>query len=205
MEWLYYIILLIFLTVGLWINILTLPGLWLMVAATAIYAWVTGGQYVSWTGLIVLTVIAVIAEIVEFVAGGAGAAKAGGSKRAFVGSIVGGIIGAIFLTGLVPIPVVGTIIGIVLGTFFGAWATEAMVKRDMGQGLRVGWGAALGRLIGIFTKLAFGIVIFLIAAFASLPFSLSDLSGDSSSPPAALPATAPTTLPATTQASDPNI
>jgi uncharacterized protein YqgC (DUF456 family) len=204
MDWIYYFILLAFLAVGLWINILTLPGLWLMVLATAIFAWVTGGVHVGWTGLIVLTVLAVLAEIIEFVAGGAGAAKAGGSKRAFVGAIVGGILGAIFLS--LPAPIIGTIIGIVLGTFLGAWAIEAMVKQNVGQGLRVGWGAALGRLIGIFTKLAFGVVMFLIAAFISMP-PLGWLwpSWPTTTP---APAVAPLTTgptPATTQATNPNI
>ena len=42
MDWLYYLILAVMLFVGLFLNIVTLPGLWLMVAAHGIYAWVTG-------------------------------------------------------------------------------------------------------------------------------------------------------------------
>lgn len=205
MDWVYYFILLAFLSVGLWINILTLPGLWLMVVSTAIFAWLTAGLHVGWPGLIVLTFLATLAEIAEFVAGGAGAAKAGGSKRAFVGAIVGGILGAIFLS--LPAPIIGTIIGIVLGTFLGAWAVEAMVKQDVGQGLRVGWGAALGRLIGIFTKLAFGVLMFLIAAFVSLPpiFGSSTSSPTTSLAPAITAPPGATSLPVTTRAVDPNI
>lgn len=186
MDWVYYLLTLAAMVVGLWINILTLPGLWVMVASVAIYAWVTGGQYVGWPGLISLVVLAGLAEVVEFVAGGAGAKKAGGSKRAFVGAIIGSILGAIFLS--IPFPVVGTIFGICAGTFIGAMVVEFMVKRDHEQAFRVGWGATLGRLIGILTKLAFGVVIFVVATILAWPTGAA---------PASLPAPpGATTMPA---------
>ncbi|HEV7301396.1 MAG TPA: DUF456 domain-containing protein [Tepidisphaeraceae bacterium] len=195
-DWTYYFILLAFLAAGLWINILTLPGLWLMVLATAIYAWVTNGIYIGWPGLIALTILAGLAEIVEFVAGGAGAAKAGGSKRAFVGALVGGILGAIFFS--IPLPIIGTIIGIVLGTFLGAVAVEVLVKKDTGIALRVGYGAAIGRLIGIITKVTFGLVMFVVGAVVAWPNDLAPITAipPAPPPPATVPATLPATLPA---------
>ena len=42
MPWIYYLVLLAILLLGWFVNILTLPGLWLMVAGFAAYAWVTG-------------------------------------------------------------------------------------------------------------------------------------------------------------------
>ena len=62
----------------------------LMIGVVGVYAWLTGlNNYVGTTSLIVLVVIGLLAELVEFLAGSAGAKKAGGSKRAAVGAIVG--------------------------------------------------------------------------------------------------------------------
>ena len=48
MAWLYYILLLGTYLVGLLLNILGLPGLWLMVTAHAVFGWATGwGVYVA--------------------------------------------------------------------------------------------------------------------------------------------------------------
>src|SRR5882762_8493717 len=103
---LYYILLLILLLFGLFINVLTLPGLWLMAASYGIYGWLTGwNRFVGWPSFGVLVGLATIAEIVELTEGSAGAKKAGASKRAMIGAIVGGLVGAVFLT--IPFPVVG--------------------------------------------------------------------------------------------------
>src|SRR5256885_3644620 len=75
---LYYVLLLILLLVGLSINVLTLPGLWLMAAVYGVYGWLTGwNHYVGWPSLIAMAVLATIAEVVELTAGSAGAKKAG--------------------------------------------------------------------------------------------------------------------------------
>ena len=69
MPWLYYLILLALLFTGLVINILGLPGLWLMVGSVAVYAWLTHvGVYVGWPTLWTLIGLALAAEIVEFLA-----------------------------------------------------------------------------------------------------------------------------------------
>ncbi len=123
-DWAYYIILLVVLAFGLFINVFTLPGLWLMVLAALGYAWATGFAYLGMPGLVTLLVLALLAEGVEFVAGGAGAKKAGGSKRAMVGGIVGAILGGLLFS--IPLPIIGTIIGVCLGAFIGAAAVEMM-------------------------------------------------------------------------------
>ncbi len=117
-AWVSYVVLVALLLTGLVLNIVGLPGLWVMVASALIYAWVTGfGVYLGWQGLLVLTLLATLAEILEFLAGSTGAKKAGGSKRGMAGAIIGGILGAIFFS--IPVPIIGTIIGACVGTFLG--------------------------------------------------------------------------------------
>lgn len=185
MAWLWYILLLLVMLAGLFINILGLPGLWLLVAGVAGYAWITGFDlYVGWPSLLTLIALGIVAEIVEFVAGGAGARSAGGSKRAMAGGIVGAMIGGIFLS-ILPIPIVSTIFGACLGAFIGAAVVEGWIRGNVAQATRVGTGAAKGRFWGIVSKSAVGCVMLLVALIAAFPLSPT--------PPPAPAATAPAT------------
>jgi uncharacterized protein YqgC (DUF456 family) len=185
LDWLYYVLLLVVLITGWLITILSLPGLWLMVAAAGVFAWVTNDSgYVSVTTIVVLAVIALLAEIAELLAGAMGAQRAGASKRAMLGAIVGGFFGALLGT-FIPIPIVGNIIGACIGCFLGALGVELGIGKSSGAAFRVGTGAAVGRLAAIVLKLGFGIVILLIALIACIPI------GGIATSPAMLPTNSP--------------
>lgn len=177
--------------IGLALNIIGLPGLWLMVASAVAFAWWTGFVYLGWPGLITLVVLALLAELVEFLAGSAGAKAAGGSKRGMVGAIVGGLVGGLVGTAVIPIPAVGTIIGAVAGSFGGAALVEYSIGRTMEHSYQVGVGAAKGRFWGIVSKTGFGLAMLAVVIIAGIP-----LGGRAAGP--ALPATpGPATLPVT--------
>src|SRR3954466_16267352 len=164
----YYVLMIAVLLCGLFINILTLPGLWLMAGAYGLYGWLTGwNHYVGWPSFGAILALTVIAEGVELLAGGAGAKKAGASKRAMIGAVVGALLGAIFLT--IPFPIVGTIIGVCLGAAIGAGVVEFMVRRDYHQSIDVARGAFTGRFMGIVSKVGIGTVILLIAIICGWP------------------------------------
>ncbi|HTL28697.1 MAG TPA: DUF456 domain-containing protein [Tepidisphaeraceae bacterium] len=168
MHWLYYLLLIVVMVTGLLLNIAGLPGLWLMVAAFGGYALATGWDiYVGWPSLVTMIVLALIAEVVEFLAGAAGSKAAGARKRGMIGAVVGGFLGAIFLS-IIPIPIVAQIFGACLGAFLGAMIME-LTDKDVTHSLRVGVGAAKGRFMGILSKLAFGIIMLVIGAIAAIP------------------------------------
>src|SRR5215203_3550235 len=124
MSWVYYILTLLVMLAGMFLNIIGLPGIWLMIGVVGIYAWLTrADNYVGTISLIVLVALGILAEVVEFIAGSAGAKKAGGSKRAAMGAIIGALVGGIFLS-FIPIPIVSTIVGACLGAFIGAAIVE---------------------------------------------------------------------------------
>lgn len=168
MAWVYYTALIVLLLVGLFVNLLGLPGLWIMMASALGYAWATGWRYLGTKALVALLVIALVAELVEFLAGSAGAKKAGGSKRGMVGAVVGGLLGGIFLT-FIPIPVVSTIVGVCLGTFIGAFVTEILVGKETGHSAQIGVGAAKGRFLGMMLKTAFGVTMLIEALWVGFP------------------------------------
>jgi uncharacterized protein YqgC (DUF456 family) len=187
MIWLYYLLLVTVQFVGLALTLLTLPGLWLMVAAAAVYSWLTGGAYLGVYVLAALLAMALAAEFLEFIAGSYGARAAGGSKRSMLGAAVGAILGAIFLSFLIPVPVLGTLVGVCVGAFLGAAGAQVTKQGDVAHSVQVGVGAAKGRFLGVVIKLAFGAVMFLLIVWQAIPVG---------APPAALPTTRPTMAPA---------
>lgn len=169
MPWLLYILLAVVLIGGLYINLVGAPGLWVMVLATAIYAWLTHFAYAAGRTLLTIVLLALAAEVVEFLVAGRGAKKAGASRAGIWGAIIGSLVGGVLFTGIIVFPIVSTIFGVCLGAFMGAVVGEVFAGSNAGQSLRVGWGAARGRLMAIFTKLAFGCAIFIVALIACRP------------------------------------
>ncbi|HWE02179.1 MAG TPA: DUF456 domain-containing protein [Tepidisphaeraceae bacterium] len=168
-HWLLYALLAVALIAGLYINLLGAPGLWLMVVATIVYAIVTGGAYVALKTIGAAIVIAGLAELVEFLVMGAGARKAGASRRGVWGAVIGSVVGGIFFAAIIPIPIIGSIFGVCFGAFVGAIVGELWGGTEVGASLRVGFGAAKGRLFGILTKLTFGIAIIATVLVAARP------------------------------------
>ncbi len=143
--------------VGVAATLLTLPGIWLMVAvAVGIDVW-RPETFSIWT-LGAAAGLAFLAEVAEFIAAGAGAAKARGAKRSAAGAIVGALAGAIIGTPIVPI--LGTILGAAIGAGIGAALLErTKVGRTWGDVGRVGQGAAVGRLVATVVKMVFAVVV----------------------------------------------
>ncbi len=176
MHWLlhvlYFLLLLMTDIVGLVLAAFTLPGLWLILAGAAMYAALTKGEYLGLDTLILLLVLTVSAEIAELVLGSAGAKKAGASRWGMLGGLAGGILGGLFLTALIPIPILGTVIGICLGSFAGAFIIELGLGQAISQSALIGYGAAKGKFSGILSKLVIGLLMFIITFCMALPVHL---------------------------------
>ncbi len=192
LHWLLYVILLVAMVAGMFVTLFGLPGLWFMFLGAAGYMWLTGWAFLGWRSLITLGVIAMAAEVVEFMASSAGAKRAGAQRGGVWGAILGAMVGAIFFTGLIPIPIVGTIFGVCFGAFLGAVVGELTGGREISGSLKVGVGAAKGRLMGTMSKLMFGLAMLLVAVWTALPIH------GAAAVPARTPvgSIAPTTLPA---------
>jgi len=164
---------------GLTATMFALPGNWLIVGLTALFAWLVhdpAGGGVSWWVVGAILILAIVGEIVEFAAGAAGAARSGGSRRGMVlaigGAMAGSIAGVSVVSFVIPIPVVGTVLGAVgggaLGAFGGAYLGEAWKGRTEEHRLAVGKAALIGRLFGTAGKLGVGAMMVVIVAADSL-------------------------------------
>jgi hypothetical protein len=179
MEWLTYVMAAVFSLLALaclGLIPIGLPGLWLMIGFAALAQLLGNIPFSSapsihfgWTLLGVCVAIGVTAEAVEAIAGAAGAKYGGATRRGMVGAFVGGVIGAIFFTGLLPIPIVGTVVGGLVGSFAGAWIGEASAEqqRHPEEKFRAALGAAAGKLAGTFGKLGAGVVIWLLLVYGA--------------------------------------
>jgi uncharacterized protein YqgC (DUF456 family) len=161
-------ILVMFNAVWLVLVLFGLPGNWLMVISTGLFTWWTWDRRVfsGWT-LIFITVLALLGELIEFLAGMGGARRSGASWRGAISAVFGAILGALFGTFVIPVPVLGSILGASVGAGLAVWATEISRGEVAEHSLRRAVGAGLGQFIGIVSKIAVGVVIWLVIAVAA--------------------------------------
>jgi uncharacterized protein len=130
-----------------------LPGNWLIALCGL------AGPYlgIGWWPFFVLLGLAGVAELLEFVTTMGYAKRAGASRAGSWGAFLGSIVGAIFFTGLIPIPIVGTLLGAAFGAFVCAALFEVgIAARHHREGIQVGWGAFFGTLVGKTLKIVVG-------------------------------------------------
>lgn len=124
------------------------PGAPILFLGLLFGAWAEDFQYIGVWTLLILGGMAGLTYVVEFAASILGVRKYGGSRRAMVGAVLGGIVG-IFLG----IP------GILFGPFVGAVIGELSLQRSLDQAGRAGFGTVVGLALGVAGKLAIGIAM----------------------------------------------
>jgi hypothetical protein len=149
------------------LNLLLLPGNWLMVAGLFFYLLATDfSRGPTWTVLLISAALAGLGEVLEMLLGSAKAAKQGASRRAVLLSLVLSFAGSIGGTFLIPIPLVGSVIGAILGAavgaFGGAWLGGAWKGTETEKRNAISTAAMSGRLWGMLAKFAIGTAIFVI-------------------------------------------
>jgi hypothetical protein len=124
------------------------PGAPILFLGLFLGAWAEEFRYVGIGTLLVLGGMAGLTYVVEFVASVLGVRKFGGSRRAMVGAVLGGIVGI-----ALGIP------GILFGPFVGAVIGELSLQRSLDQAGRAGFGTVVGLALGVAGKLAIGIAM----------------------------------------------
>jgi len=168
MVYLWLIILILLNALCLVLVLFALPGNWLIVILTCLFAWWRwdDGVFSVYT-LIAIGILATLGELFEFFGGMGGAKKAGARWWGSLGALLGAIIGAVVCTFLIPILMLGTVIGACVGAGIGAWVFEMAGGRRMEESARSGLGAGMGELVGITIKITLGFTIWLIVAVAA--------------------------------------
>jgi uncharacterized protein YqgC (DUF456 family) len=153
--------------IGVLLVAMSLPGTWLILAATALFAWLHGyPRLLGVPSLVSLVAIALLGEVLELVAGAAGVRSVGGSARGAIGAVAGGVIGGIIGTFAIPIPIIGSILGAALGSFAGAFLLERPGERGLDARVDAAKAAFHGRLAGTLLKLAAACLMWIVVALA---------------------------------------
>ena len=132
-----------------------LPGTLFVLAGIVLGAWIDDFTRVGWGSLTVITVMAVLAWVLDYAAGLLGARRAGASRQALIGAVIGTVAGVFTgLVGLLFMPLVGAAVG------------EYIAQRDHGRAVKVGVSTWLGIMAGLLAKvvLAFMMIGVFIAA-----------------------------------------
>jgi uncharacterized protein YqgC (DUF456 family) len=162
-----YALLLLLSLLGIALNVLSLPGNWLIPLLALAVSWRTHWLHPTPPILLLLVGILAGAELIELAGSVIGAKTFGASKSATWAALAGAILGAIL--GSLLAPPLGGLIGAILGAFIAAWLTELIKKRPHKQALKSALGAALGRATGLVVKITFGLLAWLILAVAAWP------------------------------------
>jgi uncharacterized protein YqgC (DUF456 family) len=145
---------------------LSLPGSWLMIVTTILFALWQKNVFSVYT-IIAAVILAVIGEVLEFVAGAGGAKAAGGSKKAIAAAVLGAVVGAIAGTVIIPIPIFGTLLGAAIGAGLAALFVERQGGKELKQSLKTAAGAGFGQILGTSAKIITGIAIWLLFTIAA--------------------------------------
>jgi len=132
-----------------------LPGVPLVFGGLLLAAWTNDFQSVGWPVLTVLGLIALISLLVDFAASSLGAKRVGASRAAMLGAALGTLLGLFF-----GLP------GLLIGPFAGAAAGQFLVRGDVADAGRAGFGAWIGFLVGSLAKLALAVAMVVIFAAA---------------------------------------
>lgn len=163
MNFFFAILLLLALGVCVLLNLITLPGNWIMVAIVTGCALLVPNNNMGAAFFIPFIGLAAAGEAVEFGAQIFWAKKYGSSKvstiAGMLGTIAGAMLGAPFLFGL----------GAVFGALFGAWGgcllAEIFLRRQpYPLALRAAKGALVGRFLGMVIKFGMGMAMLALTA-----------------------------------------
>lgn len=152
--WLGWVVVWLLCLAGLALSCVSLFGTWCVVAATAIALFLSPGPFPNVLTLVLFVILAALIELAEWAAGMWGVQRRGGSGWAGWAALVGGILGLILGSFFIPIPVIGSLLGMLILSFGSAFAVERYRLKHSGQAAHIAWGAVIGRLLVILLKVA---------------------------------------------------
>jgi uncharacterized protein YqgC (DUF456 family) len=151
---------------GLASLVIGMPGTFVILGASIVYAWLTEFQQVTWSTIGWLGGLSLLGETLEFLsaAGATGGERPSGrtAASAVVGGFIGGLMGAPILFGL------GALFGALAGAFSGATFASYLQIGDLTRATRVGLAAMRGRFLGFIVKLAIAVTMIVLLFAAAI-------------------------------------
>lgn len=147
--------------IGFILSCLSLSGTWLVLLAAGLTSWAQWPAFPGIGTLVFFLLLCIGVEVLEMLAASWGVQKRGGSKAAGWAALGGGFLGMIF-GGFIPIPLIGNLLGMMAGSFGGAFWVEHARMKKANHAAHVAFGAVLARLGVIFLKVGVTLSMILI-------------------------------------------
>ncbi len=125
-----------------------MPGPLFILAGAVLWAFATDFAQIGVGRLAILATLALLTFVLNFVVGALGARRYGGSRWAVVGALVGAVVGLFFGP-----------LGLLIGPVVGAVGGELLRGADLEGGVRSGFGALVGLLVGIAADVTLALVM----------------------------------------------
>ena len=137
-----------------------LPGLVYMFVVAVLFAWYDHFMHITGHAIFILGMIALCAMVVDTLAGIIGA-KFGGAHWS---SLISGFVGLIFGSFFVPVPFIGSLIGMFIGIMVSEWYRT----QDPQKAIRAALGSFAGTVAGTVVKVVCALVFFGLFIFYAL-------------------------------------
>lgn len=136
---------------GIFISLLSFTGAWLVCLAAGLCLWVRPDDTPGWWTVAAFLAISALLEAFDFFAGHLGVTRRGGSAAAGWAALAGGLLG--MLAGsILPLPLIGSLFGMMGGSFAFAFWVERRRLEHGGEAARIARGAVYARLAVMFLK-----------------------------------------------------
>lgn len=149
---------------SLLLNLVNLPGNWLIIGLIALWDWLSPSAHAGWFFWCLVIGLGIGGEALENYLQILKGRRSGASKRGMVAGFVGGIVGSILFAPLF----FG--LGAILGAFLGAWGgcllEETLSGAPFKQAAKAALGTLTGRMLGTLSKLGTGAAIIFLAIHA---------------------------------------
>lgn len=138
---------------GVIVSCISLSGTWFVTLATVLAAALRDDAFPGYWTIGIFIAISIVVELAEAGAAAWGVARRGGSSAAGWAAMGGGLLGLI-LGGLIPIPLVGSLIGMIAGSFGAAYLVELRRLKSEQKATHIATGAVMARVLTILLKVA---------------------------------------------------
>ena len=136
---------------GVILSCVSLSGTWLVTLAALGAMFLSSSGFPDWWTIGTFLVLSGMVEGVEAVASSWGVVRRGGSRWAGWAALGGGLAGMILGAGI-PIPLVGSLLGMLLGSFGLTYLVEWRRLKRTEPAAHIAMGAVVGRVLVILVK-----------------------------------------------------
>lgn len=158
-PYLYYSLSFLAITLGLFLTLFNLPGVWFVFGGIVLTEYFQGFEKLSLFSIALFFGLSVLASFLDNITLALGGRRFGATKWGILGALIGGFVGAIF----------GNIPGLFFGAFFGAVAFELVFAgRESRDAVKAGFGSLLGLVLGLGLKLM--LVVGMVIAWLMMHF-----------------------------------